>query len=337
MRQLDIAIGGYKNLMRDNNSHGYMVISLDFELMWGILDHKDPIDYEENIKNVRIVIPRLLDLFSKYKIHVTWAVVGMALNENIDECKRNVRNKLPTYRDKRLSSYNHLHYLSKVDANYLFLKDLLDKIKEVDGQELGTHTYSHYYCLEEGQTAEQFEDDLNEAIEISANNGFSIRSIVFPRNQFNKNYAKILKKYGIIHYRGNESAWFYEATDKKRYKSLPFRICRLVDNYIPLAGNCCYEPKDIHESNGLINLPASRFFRPYSRRLKYLEKARIERIKGQMRYAALNGQIFHLWWHPHNFGKNIDENLRNLEEVLKYYRSLNRKYSFESKSMGEFS
>ena len=45
-----------------------MVISLDFEMLWGILDHRDPLDYEQNIKNVPRVVGCLLRLFRKYGI-----------------------------------------------------------------------------------------------------------------------------------------------------------------------------------------------------------------------------------------------------------------------------
>jgi len=34
-----------------------------------------------------------------------------------------------------------------------------------------------------------------------------------------------------------------------------------------------------------------------------------------MKFAAENNCIYHLWWHPHNFGNNKNENLQNLERV----------------------
>ena len=52
-----------------------------------------------------------------------------------------------------------------------------------------------------------------------------------------------------------------------------------------------------------------------------------------MKHAAKNGLLYHLWWHPHNFGANTEENFKTLEEILKYYEFLNKKYGFESKTM----
>jgi len=54
-----------------------------------------------------------------------------------------------------------------------------------------------------------------------------------------------------------------------------------------------------------------------------------------MTYAAKNGLMYHLWWHPHNFGNNIEENFNTLKSILEHFRFLNEKYNFESKTMAE--
>ena len=51
--------------------------------------------------------------------------------------------------------------------------------------------------------------------------------------------------------------------------------------------------------------------------------------------AAANGEVYHLWWHPHNFGYFLEENMLFLEQILTHYSSLKEKYNFESKSMIE--
>jgi hypothetical protein len=52
-----------------------------------------------------------------------------------------------------------------------------------------------------------------------------------------------------------------------------------------------------------------------------------------MRFAAAKNQLFHLWWHPHNFGINLQQNLQFLERILQYYQQLNKKYGFRSSTM----
>ena len=39
---------------------------------------------------------------------------------------------------------------------YHFGLSLVRRIKDCPHQEIGTHTFSHYYCLEDGQTPEHF-------------------------------------------------------------------------------------------------------------------------------------------------------------------------------------
>ena len=51
--------------------------------------------------------------------------------------------------------------------------------------------------------------------------------------------------------------------------------------------------------------------------------------------AAKQGKGFHLWWHPHNFGKNVRENLHVLCEVLEFYNKLKVDYGMASLTMSE--
>ena len=54
-----------------------------------------------------------------------------------------------------------------------------------------------------------------------------------------------------------------------------------------------------------------------------------------MKKAAQKGEIFHLWWHPHNIGKDTEKNLQQIRKLLAYYCKLNSYYELESKNMKE--
>ncbi len=54
-----------------------------------------------------------------------------------------------------------------------------------------------------------------------------------------------------------------------------------------------------------------------------------------MTYAARHSLTYHLWWHPHNFGINLEENLAFLEKILKHYQKLSEEYAFRSVSMNQ--
>ena len=52
-----------------------------------------------------------------------------------------------------------------------------------------------------------------------------------------------------------------------------------------------------------------------------------------MNHAAQKNEVYHLWWHPHNFGDNVEENFLFLEKILKHYRFLSDKHNFTSVTM----
>lgn len=61
----------------------------------------------------------------------------------------------------------------------------------------------------------------------------------------------------------------------------------------------------------MIEIPASRFFRPFKNNEKIIQRLKLNRIKNEMTFAAKKGRNYHLWWHPHNFGENIIEKIIN--------------------------
>ena len=53
-----------------------LIISLDFELFWGMQDVVSLEAYKDNILGVRKAIPMMLEMFRNKGIHATWAAVG---------------------------------------------------------------------------------------------------------------------------------------------------------------------------------------------------------------------------------------------------------------------
>ena len=84
-----------------------------------------------------------------------------------------------------------------------------------------------------------------------------------------------------------------------------------------------------------VNIRASRFLRPWSRPLRHLEGLRLRRIRRELTGASRRGWIYHLWWHPHNFGSDLAENLSFLESILRHFDALRRSSGMESLTMSE--
>jgi len=312
--------------------NGIFTVSLDFELYWGVLDSKPLERYKDNLLGVRYAIIRLLDIFRRYDIHATWAAVGFIFFKNMEELKDNIPENIPEYTNAFYSSYKKFDWLESVDKRVLFAPDLIKLIANSSHQEIASHTFSHYYCLEEGQNADHFYHDLLFSKKIAKKFGLELKSIIFPRDQYNKRYLEILKDEGILSYRGNPVHAIYSPTGQKNKQNRLRKALLLIDSYINITGYHVYEI-DIQKES--VNIPSSRFLRPVSKKLFFLEKLRLKRIKKQMEYAAKEKKLFHLWWHPHNFGVNTDENISFLEEILLYFKELQKRYGMLSLNMNE--
>ncbi|MBT2639680.1 polysaccharide deacetylase family protein [Bacillus sp. ISL-39] len=315
---------------------GVLIISLDFELTWGVHDVLSLNEYRENLLGVQTAIPRLLDLFGRYRIHATWGTVGLLFFKSKEEMVSGLPSLKPTYRNRKYSPYDNMDSIGPDEQADLFhfAPTLIKKIAEAPYQEIGTHTFSHYYCQEEGQTIEQFEADIKAAMDIADKRGIKLKTILFPRNQTNIEYLAVCRKYGIIAYRGNELSRIYESGSYQNYQSPFKRLLRITDSYINLTGHHIYNLPALDDHIPK-NLPSSRFLRPYNPKLKMIEPLRIHRIKKSMAAAAQENKVYHLWWHPHNFGKHQEENLENLTEILEHYLHLKIKYGMSSLNMTE--
>jgi glycosyltransferase involved in cell wall biosynthesis/peptidoglycan/xylan/chitin deacetylase (PgdA/CDA1 family) len=314
---------------------GSFTISLDFELFWGVRSNRNLEDYQENLLGVYEAIPKILALFEKYDIHATWATVGFLFHENIEEIKLNRPKVLPNYKNIKVDPYLYLEGLkSQQSENFSKMHCSLDLIKQIGkspNQEIATHTYSHFFTYEPLTHLESFSVDIQKAINIALRKGYPLKSLVFPRNQMDKHSIKNLDRVAIESYRGNPDHWVYSKGDRGS-KSFFLRFYRLLDTYLNISGHHTTRPT---LSEGAVELKASMMLRPYLPKLSYLEFLKLRRIKKAMKEGALENRNFHLWWHPHNFGINKEKNLKNLEEILIYFKELQTKHNMSSLTMDE--
>ena len=321
---------------------GHFVISLDYEIHWGVFDNKSVDDYRENLENVNKVIDRLLALSDQYGIKLTFSTVGLLFAKDKNDLLTHIPKNKPTYFIEKLNPYQLINSNgdNETEDPFHYALSKIEKIRDNGNHEIGTHTFSHFYCHEQGQTSEQFDEDLNAAIKIAKPLGVNLNSIVFPKNQINPDddvdrpYLNVCKKHGITNFRGKEKSFIYNIHSTKKYRNLfIFRALKPLDAYFNITGYNTYNLKGINENCILFNIPSSRFLRPYNTKLKFFEPLKLRRIKKAMTYAAKNNEAYHLWWHPHNFGSNIDENFKNLEAIFETYKKLNETYSFQSETM----
>ena len=91
-------------------NRGGLVISLDFELNWGVHDVFKHGQYNKNLYGVREALPKILELFEQYGIHATWATVGLLFAETKAEMAHYLRGIPIKY---KTCAMQHIHNLQK--------------------------------------------------------------------------------------------------------------------------------------------------------------------------------------------------------------------------------
>lgn len=333
---------------------GIFSISLDFELHWGgfekwSLEHSPGKEmqgtgnmdagYTAYFLNTRDVIPKMLQLFETHEVHVTWATVGMLFHQTKDDLLRNAPVLKPGYTTRNLSAYHYIEHKGigqdEQSDPFHYAPSLIRKIISTPHQELGSHTFAHFYCNEPGQSLDEFREDLRAAQRVAATYGKQLTSLVFPRNQFNDQYLSVCYEEGITSVRSNPLDWFWhiESTQQESWWK---RLNRGLDAYFPVGKKNTYPVASLKVQKGLpVCIPASRLLRPYNPKEWLLNNFKIDRIKSEMSRAAQRGEVYHLWWHPHNFGSYPKESLQGLREILAHYTHCRERWEMQSLTMSE--
>lgn len=319
---------------------GAFIISLDFELHWGVFDHT-PLTEKSRayFDRTRALIDPTLQQFAEHDVRATWATVGMLFARDKAELTRSLPSKRPEYRDPALSPYRLLDEVGSDEASdpYHYALSLIERVAATPGQVVGSHTFGHYYCLEAGQNLASFTADLAAAQRLSQQRlNTRSTSLVFPRNQYRRDYFPALQDHGFTTYRGNPDLWFWRSRSGEDTTLLQ-RAVRLSDNYLNFGANTLFSHPTI-EGDSPMNIPASRFFRPYVARIDGYggQRLKVRRILREMSTAARNQAHYHLWWHPHNLATHPEKNMAALKEILQQYQTLNHRYGWQSHSMETF-
>lgn len=308
---------------------GSLVISLDFELYWGVHDKRAVASYEPNLSGTREAVARTLELFESRQIAATWATVGALFAKDREHALAASPTTRTSYTDGGLSPW-HLIDEYAVDPVHLFAPEWVSRIAETPLQEVATHTFSHTYFLEDGCDKAAKRADLAAAHAVARAMNVQLQSIVFPRNQYDADTLEVCADAGLECYRGNPESMLYRPRPDSQ-QTLPIRALRLIDSYIPLTRMS----PETTRAGRLVNVPATRFLRPYSKRLASLERLRIDRLITEMTANIRRGEMFHLWWHPHNFGQNTDENLQALDRIIDAFVQLRETQGAASRTMIE--
>ena len=85
---------------------GKFIVSLDFELLWGVRDKKTFDTYGKNILGVWESLPKIIEAFEEHQIRGTFATVGFLFASTKEELINHCPENKPKYSDQNLSPYN---------------------------------------------------------------------------------------------------------------------------------------------------------------------------------------------------------------------------------------
>jgi len=278
--------------MNEEVSHNpTFIISLDTELLWGVI-HTDA-DYSRLTRDTsagRGVINILLNLFEKYDIPATWAIVGHLF---LDRCQKEEgipHRNMPRFKEDWYSCdpCTDIH-----KAPLYYGKDIVEKILSSPVKhEIGYHSFSHVIFSECSREVAQAE--IEEGVKLAKEMGISLKSFVFPQDKVG--HLDVLKENGFVAYRGIRAR--HIGSDGNL---LLRKFGGAVDKLIAL-------PVEPRWKDGIWEIPASMIFLdplfPFSL---------VPRAKRGISRAIKEDKVFHMYLHPENLlyqpslGKYLDE------------------------------
>ena len=105
-----------------------------------------------------------------------------------------------------------------------FAPDLVELVAKTEGQDLGTHTFSHLFLGELGVMQVDAAADHAATLALFRERfGIAPTSLVFPRNQVAS--LSLYRAHGISAWRDNESPWYCQLTQHiQSLASVHFRV-----------------------------------------------------------------------------------------------------------------
>jgi peptidoglycan/xylan/chitin deacetylase (PgdA/CDA1 family) len=291
---------------------GAFVLSLDFELIWGTLDHSDPMQFRRQCEIERtVIVDRLLNLFVEFEIPATWLVVGHLL---LDRCYGGPKGKHPDIVRPRHAWCTHDWFAHDPDGLEceapLFLgQSLIDKIRRCPvPQEIGAHSFSHVIFGDEGCSEATARSELAACVRAASAMGIALRSFAFPRNAVG--HLALLPEYGFTCFRGPEPRWYH-------HTGVPGRLRRLGHLWDVVTASRPPVVVPRRTAEGLVDIPGSMVYFPAHGIRRWVPMAwRVKRALRGLEAAVRLNRIFHLWMHPTNMADSTDAMFGGLRTII---------------------
>lgn len=308
---------------------GIFTISIDTELAWGTFDHGGHIRYEEAYKKYRLIIGRLVELFKKYEISATWAVVGHLF---LKSCKKENSKLHPDIIRPKHNwfSGDWFRYDPGTDIskdNFWYGTDIVEMIKNATPkQEIACHSFCHPIFSDPGCSRETAESDVAKCVTLAKEKGIDLNSFVFPRNS--PGHLDVLSEHGFKVFRGKDTAFCNLKPEILRKGMVLFSDMLAITPPVVVA-------KLILDKK-LVEVKSSMLFRFAHGASKFIPKGtRFKKAKKGIDAAIRKRKIFHIWLHPISFAWETSEMFDEFEKILAYAYSQKRSGNLKISTLQE--
>lgn len=302
----------------DRTTPGTLTISIDVEQTWGYWP--PPRRIIEGVLHEPVIIDRLLDLFARYDIRATWAIVGHLL---LDACDRDCARIHPPVAFPPggiASTVDGSNPRDRRDAAISRNMDIIERLRRAaPPQEIASHSFSHIRYDEQRTDPAAVKADIEKAKRVHELFKLPFQSFVFPDNVIG--FRPLLAEAGIQAYRGRSPRWF-DGLPAPIHGHLHLLTYMLEVTPSPVTVTI--------DEAGLVNIPDSMLLIARHGMRRIVPSVKLVRmgIRGLNR-AVQRGGVFHLWFHPSNFLVKMEEQLSVLDQILHHAQLLRESGALE--------
>ena len=164
---------------------GKYVISIDHEFGWGYADQDFTLVEEKRIREEVIIVRRLLLIFEKYNIPVTWAIVGHLIDRGCpwgEDDTPHPEYPRPVHKGEERDWFKHHPVKHEYrDTLWYDTENLASMIRASSaGHDIASHSYAHILYDENSTSEEAVKADLKNLGRVHRVHDVPLTSFSFP-------------------------------------------------------------------------------------------------------------------------------------------------------------
>jgi hypothetical protein len=281
---------------------GKLTISIDLELAWGVWDYVTPEHLRMAEEFERPIVATLIELFDRYDVPATWAIVAALLDEASSRSRPG-------------------------SQACWYAPDLVERLLGArTAHEIGSHSGRHIYF--DAASAAEARADLDFASSVHRAHGLPFRSFVFPRGA--GGHLDLLAEAGLRVCNYADVGWVEVARGAGQKVG---QAANLVDKLLPVPPH----PAQVEQRGALVHIAKSMLLMGRNGPRRFILPAVTRaKLRSGLERARRTGGIFHFWFHPSNFYYRREEQFATLAWFLEHAANEAKLGHIELRTMGSY-